>query len=113
MTHSDAYLKKRRKFEVFDAYNPHIYERFETLSAQARSKVGRLSPWLVVNMIRWEAMMAGRGGEAEKISNDFIAFYARKLMASDPSTFAGFFIIKQMQGEDLDQTKRECGIPVK
>lgn len=75
--------------------NPHVYDLFKRFSLQAINKGHkRLSAWLIVNRIRWETSIETTGSDF-KISNDFIAFYARLFMHEHPE-YVGFFLTKQM-----------------
>ena len=78
--------------------NPHVYELFERFTMGAISKGHtRLSAWLVVNRIRWETTVETSGSDF-KISNDYIAYYARLFHAQNPE-YDGFFVTKKMKGE--------------
>lgn len=78
--------------------NPHVYELFERFAFQAIAKGHkRLSAWLIVNRIRWETTVETKG-EDFKISNDFIAYYARLFHALHPE-HAGFFRTKALKHE--------------
>jgi len=87
--------------------NPHVYRLFEEFTFRAIEKGHRrLSAWLVVNRIRWETSIETTGGDF-KISNDYIALYARYFMHKHPH-YDGFFKIKKMkraeiQGETHDE----------
>lgn len=76
--------------------NPHVYELFKRFTYEAIAKGhDRLSAWLIVNRIRWETMVETRGDDF-KISNDFIAYYARLFMHEHPE-YDGFFRTKQLR----------------
>lgn len=83
--------------------NPHVWEAFERFALQAwRAGKVRTSAWLIVNRIRWEQEIETKvvegsrsGPEAEfKISNDFIALYARLFLAEHPEC-GEFFVVKE------------------
>lgn len=85
------------RFEEFDTKNPHIYKLFCKYTKQAvDSGKDRLSHWLVVNRIRWDTEVVTITDEKYKISNDFIALYARKFMKDFPE-HEGFFKTKEMK----------------
>ena len=87
----------KERFEKFDAENPHIYDLFCKYTNDAiKSGKDRMSHWLVANRIRWDAEVLTNTDEQYKISNDFIAFYARKFMKDYPQ-HEGFFKIKEMK----------------
>ena len=79
--------------------NPHVWLYFERFSMEAVQK-GRkkISHWLIINRIRWEVNIVTTGDDF-KISNDYIAFYARLWKAKHP------------QHKDLFTTKRMIGEP--
>lgn len=84
------------KFTIFHRRNPAIYAAFDRFSREARSSGRtRFSHWMVVNRIRWYTEIETQGSEL-KISNDFIALYARMFVALNPD-FAGFFEFKKMK----------------
>jgi hypothetical protein len=51
---------------------------------------------MIANRIRWETSIETYSVEEYKISNDYIALYARKFMQDHPS-YDGFFKIKEMK----------------
>lgn len=76
--------------------NPHVYELFKQFTLRAINRGHKnLSAWLIVNRIRWETSIETTGVDF-KISNDYIAFYARLFMAEHPQ-YDGFFRIKEMK----------------
>lgn len=86
----------KEKFELFHEENPHVYDMFCKFTMQAINRGHkRLSAWMVANRIRWETSIETTGNEY-KISNDFIALYARKFMEDHPE-HEGFFKIKAMK----------------
>lgn len=60
----------------------------------------KISHWLIINRIRWEVNIVTTG-EDFKISNDYIAFYARLWKARHPA-HKDLFNIKRMVGEHDD-----------
>lgn len=85
----------KQKFLDFDKENPEVYEMFCRFSFQAMQRGHkRLSAWMVANRIRWETSIETTGSDF-KLSNDFIALYARKFMEDHPQ-HEGFFKTKQM-----------------
>jgi hypothetical protein len=86
----------KRKWWEWHKQNPHVYELFEKFTLDAISKGHeRLSAWLIVNRIRWETAVETRGDDF-KISNDFIAYYARLFMHNHPR-YEGFFKTKTLR----------------
>jgi len=86
--------------------NPQVYQLFEKFTFEAINKGHRkLSAWLIVNRIRWETMVVTTG-EDFKISNDFIALYARLFMHDHPQC-QGFFRIKAMKRATFNESQGE------
>jgi hypothetical protein len=89
--------KKQRWWDWHRA-NPSVYEYFERFTFEAIERGHKkLSAWLIVNRIRWETAVVTSGGDF-KISNDFIAYYARLFMHKHPQ-HRGFFRTRPMKGE--------------
>ena len=88
----------RQRWLDWHAANPNVYELFKQFAFEAIDRGHRrLSAWLVVNRIRWETTVETNGGDF-KLSNDFIAYYARLFMDEFPQ-HRGFFRTKQLKGE--------------
>ena len=84
------------RFNKFDNENPQVYELFQKFTFMAIKRGhNRLSAWMIANRIRWETSIE-TFGEDYKISNDFIALYARKFMRDHPQ-YDGFFRTKEMK----------------
>ena len=76
--------------------NPHVYELFEQFAFEAISRGHRhCSAWLIVNRLRWESSIVTNSGDY-KISNNFIAYYARLFMHKNPN-YNNFFKTKKMK----------------
>ena len=88
----------RQRWLEWHLANPHVYELFKAFTFQAIDRGHkRLSAWLVVNRIRWETAVE-TNGEDFKISNNFIAYYARLFMEEHPR-YRGFFRTKPLKEE--------------
>lgn len=89
---------KKTKWEIWHDENPAIWAYFEkyTLDVIASGKT-KISHWLIINRIRWEVSIATTGSDF-KISNNYIAFYAR-LWAEKYPQYASLFNTKKMAGE--------------
>ena len=86
-----------QRFNQFHNDNPQVYELFKKFTFMAiRRGHKRLSAWMIANRIRWETSIETYSTEEYKISNDYIALYARKFMADFPE-YNGFFRIKEMK----------------
>ena len=94
-------LQKELDFWEYHQDNPDIYHLFNRY-AQSAIDLGhtRLSPWLIVNRIRWEQHVVVKTKNGFKISNDFIAYYSRLWMLD--KRFPGFFSTKTLIGEYLE-----------
>ena len=89
---------RQREFNAFNAENPKVWEYFERFSLEVVNKGHlKVSHWLIINRIRWEVYLETTG-EDFKISNDYIAFYARLWRARYPQ-HKDLFTIKRMIGE--------------
>ena len=88
----------KEKWWAWHRENPDVWRLFEafTNEAVARGRT-RISAWLIVNRIRWETEVVTNGVDF-KISNNFIAYYARLYLAVHPES-AGLFVIKKMKEE--------------
>lgn len=85
-----------QKFLRFHEKNPNLWIRFRALSFEVKAtKRKRYSAWTIINVLRWEHDVRTQG-DVFKISNDFIALYARLMIATYPE-FDGFFEIKKMK----------------
>jgi hypothetical protein len=97
---STPYSQRKAEWWEWHKANPHVWEHFERFSLQAvRAGHKRISHWLIVNRIRWETSIVTKGGDF-KISNDYIAFYARLWRVRHPE-YKDLFTIKQMLGEPI------------
>jgi hypothetical protein len=78
--------------------NPHVYQMFSSFTKTAiDAGLPHSSAWLIVNRIRWETAIETQG-DTFKISNDFIAYYARLFMVYNPE-HDGFFRTKKLKDE--------------
>ena len=94
-----SYAEKKAAWWVWHKANPKVWLYFEKFALEAVGRrVKKISHWLIINRIRWEIYFETEGGEF-KISNDYIAFYARLWKAKHP------------QHKDLFNTKRMIGEP--
>ena len=91
--------QRKKEWWEWHKENPYVWLYFERFAMEAVNK-GRkkISHWLIINRIRWEVNIVTTG-EDFKISNDYIAFYARLWKAKHP------------QHKDLFTTKRMIGEP--
>ena len=93
-----TYEEKKAIWWEWHKANPQVWEYFERFSLEV-VKMGRkkVSHWLIINRIRWEVYFETTGADF-KISNDYIAFYARLWKKRHPE-HAELFNTKKMIGE--------------
>jgi hypothetical protein len=86
-----------QRFNQYHRDNPQVYELFKKFTFMAiRRGHNRLSAWMIANRIRWETSIETFSVDEYKISNDYIALYARMFMSDYPE-YNGFFRIKEMK----------------
>lgn len=91
-------LTQKEQWWLWHKENPEVWEMFERFTFEAiEAGHTRLSPWLIINMIRWETTVRTTG--EFKIKNDYIAYYSRLFMALHPE-HDGFFKTKRMKQDD-------------
>ncbi len=85
-----------KKFLDFHKKNPDLFGYFERFSQEAKAS-GRkyFSIWMIANRIRWYTVVETSGKEF-KVSNDYLACYARLIVYLHPE-FEGFFKLKKMK----------------
>jgi len=99
-------MNLKQKWWEWHKQNPHVFGLFEEFTFRAINRGhNRLSAWLVVNRIRWETSIETKGGDF-KISNDYIALYARYFMHLYPE-YNGFFKIKKMKRVEIQGEQHE------
>jgi hypothetical protein len=92
--------KKKAAWETWHSNNPQIWEYFEKFTLDAiKANKSKISHWLIINRIRWETSIVTTGSDF-KISNNFIAFYARKWKEVYPQ-YEYIFCTKKMVGEAI------------
>lgn len=85
------------KFNQYHRDNPQVYELFKRFTFMAIKRGhNRLSAWMIANRIRWETSIETFSVDEYKISNDYIALYARMFMREHPE-YDGFFKTKEMK----------------
>lgn len=89
-------MSTREEWQKWHRQNPEFYRMFEKFTFDAINKGHKkLSPWLIVNRIRWETSMT-TVGSMYKIRNEFIAYYSRLFMQRNPK-YKGFFRTRPMK----------------
>ena len=93
-----SFAQRRAEFDQWHKENPSIWKHFERFAMEAvYKKRTKISHWLIINRIRWEVYIVTTG-EDFKISNDYIAFYARLWREKYPM-HKDLFNVKRMIGE--------------
>jgi len=84
------------KFRAFNKNNLDVYKLFEKFTFEAHDS-GReyYSHWAIAQRIRWYTSIETTGADF-KLSNDYIALYARLVVYRNPS-LDGFFKFKKMK----------------
>lgn len=99
-----TYQEKKKLWWEWHKANPDVWMLFERFSLEAINRGRkRISHWLIINRIRWETAIVTTGDDF-KISNDYIAFYARLWKARYPQ-YADLFHTKRMIGEYDDSVE--------
>lgn len=95
----DRTTQLRRAFERFDRLNPQVWEMFLRFTLDLIG-AGRTSGSAdaVIHRIRWETTITTTG-EPYKISNNHVAYYARKFADAFP-LHADFFHMRTVGGEE-------------
>lgn len=90
----------RARFEAFHEENPHVYEAIVEKVKQAW--LMGFTKWsinAIFEILRWNAAMETGTDEQWKLSNDFRACYARKVMEDFP-LWLGFFEIRELRSQN-------------
>lgn len=84
------------RFASFDSANPQVYEALVSMARKIRSKRpdSIIGIAMLYEVLRWNCYMETDSDEPYKLSNDFRAFYARKIMREEQD-LGGIFQIKQ------------------
>lgn len=89
---------RKRAWWRWHKMNPKVWEQFERFALEvARTGRKRYSAWAVIQRVRWHTTIETTGSDF-KISNDYIAFYARFFNARHPE-HAGLFVTKAFKEE--------------
>lgn len=85
------------RWAAFHAANPKVYELFRRFAAEARAAgLPRYSADALLHRIRWYVTIETKG-DTFKVNNDWASYYARQLVADDPS-YADFFEMRKSPG---------------
>ena len=92
------------RFKKYHTENPHVYKLFMQYVNQLRSAGrDRYSAWAIINRIRWDYDISTTG-DPFKISNDYIALYARLAYYHNPD-LKEFFVMRPMKGKNRHFTE--------
>ena len=95
-----TFQQRKEKWWEWHRANPNVWKYFEMYAMEAvQAGKKKISHWLIINRIRWELYLVTTGDDF-KISNDYIAFYARLWRAKYPQ-YKDLFNIKRMNGEPI------------
>lgn len=84
----------QKKFEIYDAENPHVYPMFIQYARQVlRSGHDKFSAKAIFERLRWHFNFETEG-DVFKLNNNYTAFYARKAMEDYPE-FKDFFELRE------------------
>jgi hypothetical protein len=82
------------RFKKFHANNPHVYENLVRMAREFRRKGSnhnrKLGIGMLYEVLRWNYYLSTEGEEEFKLSNDFRAVYARKIMENEPDLSDAF-----------------------
>ena len=91
-------MTTKEKWWGWHKENPQVYSMFSSYAhALINAGLTHSSAWLIINRMRWQTAIETKGG-VFKISNDYIAYYARLWMVHNPK-YDGFFRTKQLKDE--------------
>lgn len=79
----------QRRFRIYHAKNPHVYELFKKFAFAAAAEKRQYSADAVLHRMRWYTDIETRG-DIFKINNNYAAYYGRLFMIDFPQ-HAGFF----------------------
>ena len=86
------------KFRAYNNTNPQLYNLMEKFALEAhRANRKRFSIWMIANRVRWYTQIETTGQEF-KVSNDYLALYARLIVVRNPQ-LDGLFQFKQMKSD--------------
>lgn len=82
--------ERERRAQAFHDANPHVFAKLLEIARDLRQRgVAKAGVKLLFERLRWISQVE-TSGDAYRLNNSFTAWYARRLMAHDPS-LAGLF----------------------
>ena len=95
-----------RRFKEYHQKNPEVYNLFKKYALEmAETGRKKYSAWTIINLIRWHHDINSNEDEF-KISNDYIAIYAR-LFAYHHPQYKDFFTFKTMKASGRKFTTKK------
>jgi len=93
------------RFERFDVLNPQVYKALVSLSRRIRGKRpnSTIGIGMLYEVLRWRCYMETDTEEPYKLSNDFRAFYARKIMREEADLKGIFQTKKSIADEEISE----------
>tara|TARA_R110000751_G_scaffold47468_1_gene106278 strand:- start:82 stop:456 length:375 start_codon:yes stop_codon:yes gene_type:complete len=102
MTLTALHEEKKKKWWKWHKKNPQVWVLFQRFTFEAiKSGHKNYSHWAIIQRIRWETDIVTKG-DSFKISNDWIAYYARYFIHTYPD-YKGFFRTKPLKHERGNQ----------
>lgn len=96
----DGEHRLKESFTRFDRENPHVYASLVRLARRWRTRKGpdaTCGIGMLYEVLRWELGLQTIG-EPIRLNNNYRAFYARKIMRSEPG-LQGVFDIRRQRDE--------------
>lgn len=90
----------REAFLRFHGENPHVYEQLLAMAQQAQQAgASKLGIGMMFEVLRWQATLR-TGGDDFKLNNNYRSYYARLIVARNPS-LEGVFEMRRLHGRGL------------
>lgn len=92
------------RFERFHAANPQVYETLVLMAREIRRKRPEsiIGIAMLYEVLRWNCYMKTDSDEPYKLTNDFKAFYARKIMDHNED-LGGIFVTKKSVADSEEE----------
>lgn len=92
------------RFERFDALNPQVYKTLVLMAREIRRKRpdSIIGIAMLYEVLRWRVYMETESDEPYRLSNDFKAFYARKIMDRNED-LGGIFVTKKSVADSEEE----------
>lgn len=87
----------QKAFNSFHRDNPSVYKSFVRFALEAARRRPYFSARAIIQRMRWETMIEENSKSTFKLSNNWVAYYARKFMKDYPQ-HEGFFRTRTYNG---------------